>query len=82
MLYLLSYSDVVNVLDTPESDPASSDRKRKLSDGETSLKLWHYHLGYILRGGIECIVKEQILHPLDFTDLDQCRDCIKVKFAR
>jgi hypothetical protein len=39
MLYLLSHSDVVNVLDTPESDLASSDRKRKLSDGETSLKL-------------------------------------------
>jgi hypothetical protein len=36
----------------------------------------------IFRGGIECLVREQILHPLDFTDLEQCRDCIKGKFAK
>jgi hypothetical protein len=82
MLYLLSQSDVVNVLDTPENDPASSGRKRKRSDGETSSKLWHHRLGHISRGRIECLVKEQILHPLDFTDLEQCRDCIKGEFAK
>jgi hypothetical protein len=50
MLYLLSQSDIVNVLDTPENDPASGGRKRKRSDGETSSKLWHYRLGHISRG--------------------------------
>jgi hypothetical protein len=39
MLYLLSYIDVVNVLHTPKNEPASSGRKRKQSDGETSSKL-------------------------------------------
>jgi hypothetical protein len=65
MLYLLLHNDVVNVLDTPENDPASSGRKRKRNDGETSSKLWHYRLGHILRGRIERLVKEHILHPLD-----------------
>jgi hypothetical protein len=57
-------------------------RKRKQSDGETSSKLWHYRLGHISRGRIESLVKERILHSLDFTDLEQCRDCIKGKFAK
>jgi hypothetical protein len=38
MLYLFLHSDVVTLLDTPENDPASSGRKRKRSDKETSLK--------------------------------------------
>jgi hypothetical protein len=81
MLYLLSHSDIVNVLDTPENDPASSVNKKR-SDGETSSKLWHYRLDHISRGRIERLVKEQILHPLDFTNLEQCRDCIKGKFVK
>jgi hypothetical protein len=32
-------------------------------------------------GRIELIEKE-ILHPLDFTDLEHSRDCIKGKFAK
>jgi hypothetical protein len=51
MLYLLSHSDVVNVLDTPENNPASNGRKRKQNDGEISSKLWHYRLGHISGGG-------------------------------
>jgi hypothetical protein len=39
-------------------------------------------LGHISRGRIESLIKEQILHPLDFIDLEQCRDCIKGKFAK
>jgi hypothetical protein len=81
LFYLLSQSDV-NVLDTPENDPASSGRKRKQSDGEISSKLWHYRLSHISRGRIERLVSEQILYPLDFTDLEQCIDCIKGKFAK
>jgi transposase InsO family protein len=33
-------------------------------------------------GGIEHLVKEQILHPLDFTDIEQCKDCNKGEFAK
>jgi hypothetical protein len=50
MLYLLSPSDVVNVLYTPENDPANSGKKRKRGDGESSSKLRHYCLGHVLRG--------------------------------
>jgi hypothetical protein len=38
--------------------------------------------GPYFEGRIERLVKKQILHPLDFTDLEQCRDCIKGKFAK
>jgi hypothetical protein len=82
MFYLLSHSDVVTVLDTLETEATGSGRKRKWSDGETSFKLWHYRLDHISRGRIEHLVKEQILHPLDFTDLEQSKDCIKGKFAK
>jgi hypothetical protein len=47
---------------------------RKQSDGETSSKLWHYRLGHISRGRIERLVNGWILHHLDFTDLEQCRN--------
>jgi hypothetical protein len=40
--------------------------KHKRCDDATSAKLWHYHLGHISRGGIERLIKDDILHPLDF----------------
>jgi hypothetical protein len=82
MLYLLSHTNVVNAIDALEPYLASNDRKRKRSDRETSSKLWHYHLGHIFEGRIERLVKEEILHPLDFKELEQCEDCIKGKFAK
>jgi hypothetical protein len=30
---------------------------------------------------IEYLIKEDILHPLDFTDLEQCKHCVKGKFG-
>jgi hypothetical protein len=39
-------------------------------------------MGHISRGRIECIIKEEILHPLDTIDLEQCRDCINGKFTK
>jgi hypothetical protein len=39
-------------------------------------------LGHILKGRIERLIKDEILHPLDFTDLEQSRDCIKHKFVK
>jgi hypothetical protein len=35
-----------------------------------------------LRGRIERLVKNDILPPLEFLDLEQCRDCIKGKYVK
>jgi hypothetical protein len=32
--------------------------------------------------GIERLIKEDILHPLDFSNLDYCIDCIKGKYVK
>jgi hypothetical protein len=57
--------------------------KRKISDNESSSKLWHCRLGHISRGRIERLIREEILHPLDFIDLgDHCIDCIKEKYVK
>jgi hypothetical protein len=55
--------------------------KKSTSDNETSSKLWHCHLGHILRGRMERLIKE-ILQPHDFSDLDHCIECIKGKFVK
>jgi hypothetical protein len=34
------------------------------------------------RGGIERLIKEDILHPLDFFSSDYCIDCIKGKYVK
>jgi hypothetical protein len=68
-----------NVCETP-SVPLSTNEKGKI-DSESS-KLWHCRLGHILRGRIECLVKESILPLLEFLDLDQCVDCIKGKYVK
>jgi hypothetical protein len=38
--------------------------------------------GPYFEGEKRSLVKGRILHHLDFTDLEQCRDCIKGKFAK
>jgi hypothetical protein len=55
--------------------------KRKRCDDATSVKLWHCHLGHILRG-VERLIKDDILIPLDFSNSDYCIDCIKGKCAK
>ena len=57
------------------------DAKRKNND-ETSSKLWHCRLGHISKGRMERLIKEEILHPLDFSDSDHCIDCIKGKYVK
>jgi hypothetical protein len=59
----------------------NANRKRKRTQ-HTSSKLWHCHLGHILRGRIERLVKNKILPPLEFSDLEQCRECIKGKYTK
>jgi len=74
-LYLLSHSyiSVMNV--------SYINHKRKRGN-ETSSELWHSRLGHISKGRMECLIREEILPKLDFSDLDQCVDCIKGKFAQ
>ena len=76
-LYLLSLDKVYSAMNV---DDVSHKRKR---DDETSSKLWHCRLGHISRGRIERLIREEILHSLDLSELDQqCVDCIKGKFAK
>ena len=56
-------------------------KKRKRTQVESS-KLWHCCLGHISRGRIERLVKNEILPPLEFSDLEQCIECIKGKFVK
>jgi hypothetical protein len=58
-----------------------ANRKRKRTQ-DTSSKLWHCHLGHISRGRIERLVKNEIFPPLEFSDLEQCIECIKEKFVK
>jgi hypothetical protein len=89
-LYMLSMHKNVNVVCNDENvvckDKVSSSTnvssKRKRCDDATSAKLWHYHLGHILRGRIEGLIKNGILIPLDFSNLDYCINCIKGKYAK
>jgi hypothetical protein len=96
-LYMLSTHENVNVVCNNEnivcddenvvcSEKASSSMnvssKRKRCDDATLVKLWYYRLGHILRGRIERLIKDDIFHPLDFSNLDYCIDCIKGKYAK
>ncbi|RLM78765.1 hypothetical protein C2845_PM12G29900 [Panicum miliaceum] len=74
-LYLLSHNNI-SVMNVSE---LSHKRKR---GHETSPKLWHSRLGHISKGRMERLIREEILPRLDFSDLDQCVDCIKGKFAK
>jgi hypothetical protein len=82
---MLSMYENVNVVCNDEnvvcnekvSSPTNVSSKRKRCDDATSVKLWHYHLGRILRERIERLIKDNIIHPLDFSNLDYCINCIK-----
>jgi hypothetical protein len=88
--YMLSMHENVNVVYNDENvvckDKVSSSTnvssKRKRCDDTTSVKLWHYRLGHISRGGIERLIKDDILIPLDFCNSDYCINCIKGKYAK
>jgi hypothetical protein len=50
---------------------------------DTSLKLWHCHLGHTSRERIECLIKAKIIQTLYFNDSDtHCLDCIKRKYVK
>ena len=74
----------MNAVSTENENSSSSmnvsNKRKRVHD--TSLKLWHCRLGHILRGGIERLIKKSILLPLEFSDLEQCIDCIKEKYVK
>jgi hypothetical protein len=83
-LYLLSLDENANnVCDENMNDSPSANvtKKRKRID-DASSKLWQCRLGHISRGRIERLIKESILLHLEFSDLEQCVDCIKGKYVR
>ncbi|KAF7833228.1 Retrovirus-related Pol polyprotein from transposon TNT 1-94 [Senna tora] len=48
---------------------------------ENSSMFWHRRLRHISRDRLERLVKQKILHDLDFSEFDSCVDCIKGKFS-
>ena len=83
-LYLLSLFKNVNDVSTEHENVSSSmnvsNKRKRVHD--TSSKLWHCRLGHILRGRIERLIKKSILLSLEFSDLEQCIDCIKGKYVK
>jgi hypothetical protein len=83
-LYLISLRESVNYVCDNNANVFSStlaNRKRKRTQ-DASSKLWHCRLGHISRGRIERLVKNEILPPLEFSDLEQCIEYIKGKFIK
>ncbi|KAH9648506.1 Integrase catalytic domain-containing protein [Citrus sinensis] len=48
---------------------------------ENSSMLWHKRLGHISKQRMERLIKDDILHNLDFSDFGTCVDCIKGKLT-
>jgi len=48
---------------------------------ENSSMLWHRRLGHISRPQIDRLIKEAILHDLDFSDFHTCVDCVNGKLT-
>ena len=82
-LYLLSlHEKVLSVCDVNEKVSLSNKEQKKRKRTLDSSKLWHCRLGHISRGRIESLVKNDILPPLEFSDIEQCIDCIKGKYVK
>jgi hypothetical protein len=81
-LYLLSIKDSINVVSFENNVNVSSSKNKRKRIDDVSLKLWHRRLGHISREMIERLVKESILPPLEFSDFEQCIDCIQGKYVK
>ena len=55
--------------------------KKRGKVAENSSMLWHKRLGHISRERMERLIRENILHNLDFPDFDTCVDCVKGKLT-
>jgi hypothetical protein len=71
-LYLLSlYENVNSVCDVNKNVSSSENVNRKQKRTHDALsKLWHYRLCHISRGRIERLINNEILSPLELSDLE------------
>jgi hypothetical protein len=81
-LYLFSIKYSINVVCSENNVNVSSSKNKRKRIDDVSSKLWHRRLSHILRGRIERLVKKSILPPLEFSDFEQCIDCIKDKYVK
>jgi hypothetical protein len=82
-LYLLSLREKVHfVCKVNEQISWSNKEQKKRKRSHDSSKLWHCRLGHISRGRIENLVKNDILPPLGFSDIEKCIDCINGKYVK
>jgi hypothetical protein len=86
-LYMLAIHDdcsecVDSVCENANVESSTNASKKRKRIDNVSSKLWHCRLGHISSGRMERLVKESILPPLEFNDLEQCIDCIKGKFIK
>ena len=65
-----NYTNLINVVMS----------KKKGRIDERSLMLWHKCLGHISKDKIQRLIKEVVLHYLDFSYFNTCIDCTKGKF--
>ena len=77
-LYILYLSSVISQSSSNAHVMNIVGSKRGRID-ENSSMLWHKRLGHISRQRIERLIKDGILHNLDFSDYDTCVDCVKGK---
>jgi hypothetical protein len=80
-LYLLSIKDFINIVSFENNLNVSSSKNKCKRIDDVSSKLWHHRLGHIL-SGVEYLVKESILLSLEFSDFEQCINCIKGKYVK
>ncbi|KAF7822006.1 Retrovirus-related Pol polyprotein from transposon TNT 1-94 [Senna tora] len=57
-----------------------STKRSKTKD--KSFVLWHKRLGHISKERVDCLIKDQILPPLDYSDIGACVDCAKGKLTK
>jgi hypothetical protein len=82
-LYLLSLRENMNFkcdVNKNVSLYVNVNRKQKRTQ-DASSKLWHCRLGHISMGRIERLFNNEILSPLEFSGLEQYRECIKGKYT-
>jgi GAG-pre-integrase domain len=55
---------------------------KKNHEGGYSSKLWHYKFGHISRDRMQHIIKNEILPTFDFSDFENCIECVNEKFVK
>ena len=77
MIYLFSHtiesSSNAHVMNVVSSNHAGVD--------ENSYMLWYKRLCHISKQRMERLIKDGILHNLDFSNFDTCIDCVKGKLT-